>query len=84
MTKNASDLFAKLGKSQQEKTTQTQPTKTTTRATGKRSNPDYVQVGAYIKRSTDKAVKRLLIDNDEMDFSELVESLLLQWIDDHA
>lgn len=83
MTKNASDLFAKLGQSQQEKTAQTQPTKTTTRATGKRSNPDYVQVGAYIKRSTDKAVKRLLIDNDEMDFSELVESLLLQWIDDH-
>lgn len=84
MTKNASDLFAKLGQTQQENITQTQHTKTTTRAKGKRSNPDYVQVGAYIKRLTDKAVKRLLIDNDEMDFSELVESLLVQWIDEHG
>ncbi|NJR57242.1 MAG: hypothetical protein HC768_23600 [Acaryochloris sp. CRU_2_0] len=54
------------------------------RQQGKRSDPDYIQVGAYIKRSTDKSVKRLLIDEDDLDFSDLVEKLLKKWIEENS
>ena len=49
------------------------------RQKGKRSNPDYTQVGAYIPKELDKAVKRKLIDED-IDFSELVANLLSKWL----
>lgn len=52
------------------------------RQTGKRSNPDYTQVGAYIPKELDKAVKRKLIDED-IDFSELVANLLSKWLIDN-
>ena len=51
------------------------------RQKGKRSNPDYTQVGAYIPRSLDKAVKRKLLDED-IDFSDLVAELLIKWLSD--
>ena len=46
---------------------------------GKRSNPDYIQVGAYIPKTVDKDVKRKLLDED-MDFSDLVTKLLRDWL----
>lgn len=49
----------------------------------KRSDSDYLQVGAYILKSTDKAVKHLLIDEGDMDFSDLVQSLLKKWVKEH-
>ncbi|UBF30078.1 hypothetical protein K9N68_38485 (plasmid) [Kovacikia minuta CCNUW1] len=49
------------------------------RQRGKRSDPNYLQVGAYIPKSLDKDVKRLLIDQD-LDFSELVTKLLQEWV----
>lgn len=50
------------------------------RAKGKRSNPDFEQVGAYIPKSLNLDVKRLLLE-DDIDFSELVAKLLQEWVD---
>lgn len=54
------------------------PTPTRQTATGKRSDPAYTQVSAYVRKDTLKRVKRLLID-EEQDFGELVEELLQGW-----
>lgn len=51
------------------------------RQKGKRSNPDYTQVGAYIPKNLDKEVKRKLLDED-IDFSDLVADLLIKWLSD--
>jgi len=48
---------------------------------GKRSNPDYEQVSAYIRRETYKDVKIALLQQSEgKDFSDLVEELLAEWL----
>jgi hypothetical protein len=50
-------------------------------ATGKRSDADYVQTTAYIHKDTHREVKiALLKSGDDQDFSELVDSLLIQWL----
>jgi hypothetical protein len=54
------------------------------RPRGKRSNPDYEQVTAYIKKKTYKQIKIALLEQDDIgDFSELVEELLSQWLNQH-
>ena len=55
------------------------PAKKNGRQLGKRSNPDYIQVGAYIPKEVDRGVKRKLLDED-LDFSELVTKLLQDWL----
>ncbi len=51
------------------------------RPRGKRSNPDYEQVTAYIKRETYRNTKiALLQQRDNQEFSELVEQLLNEWL----
>lgn len=50
------------------------------RATGKRSDPNFTQVGAYIPKTLHRQVKRLLIDEDG-DLSDLVTQLLQEWVD---
>jgi hypothetical protein len=48
---------------------------------GKRSDPDYEQVSAYIRKDTYKNVKiALLQGEDSKNFSDLVEELLEQWL----
>lgn len=91
MAKDKADLFSQLGAIRKDKeagASHEEPTQAVSGAskrkqTGKRSDPDYLQVGAYILKSTDKAVKRLLIDEDDMDFSDLVQSLLEKWVKEH-
>lgn len=56
-----------------------QPKRRQRQATGKRSDPNYVQVGAYIPKALNKDVKRLLVDADE-DFSDIVRDLLQAWV----
>jgi hypothetical protein len=56
------------------------PDESNVRTTGKSSNPNYTQALAYVKKDTYKAVKRELLDKDDLDFSELVESLLNEWL----
>ena len=49
------------------------------KATGKRSDPNYIQVGSYIPKDLNKEVKRSLVDY-EGDFSDLVTELLEGWV----
>jgi hypothetical protein len=50
---------------------------------GKRSDPDFVQITAYIRQDTHKAAKVALLEQDlDQDFSELLESLLRDWLGD--
>lgn len=59
------------------------PPKRKGRAKGKRSDPNTKQVGAYIPKDLDKEVKKLLLDCEGMDFSDLVTQLLEGWVADN-
>ena len=49
--------------------------------TGKRSNPDYRQVSAWVRRDTYKRVTdRLYVREDRREFSDLVQALLEAWL----
>ena len=51
------------------------------RPSGKRTDPDYAQVTAYIRKATHHGVKlRLLQEGQGREFSELVEELLATWL----
>lgn len=51
-----------------------------TKKPGKRGDPKFEQVTAYVLRETYRETKKKLLDQDDgMDFSELVESLLTEW-----
>ena len=48
------------------------------KSSGKRTDPDFKQVGAYIRKDTYLKIQRLLLEQPEQDFSDLVEELLIQ------
>jgi hypothetical protein len=49
--------------------------------TGKRSDPDYRQVSAWIKRDTyEKVTLRLFTKENRREFSDLVQDLLAKWL----
>jgi hypothetical protein len=51
------------------------------RPTGKRSDPDFEQTTAYIRKDTHRNVKiALLEEGEEREYSELVEELLSKWL----
>ena len=51
------------------------------RPAGKRSDPDYEAITAYIRRDTHRDVKIALLQaGDGQEFSELVEQLLSKWL----
>jgi hypothetical protein len=50
------------------------------RPAGKRTNPDYGQVTAYIPKSLHEDVKIALIKEGGKEFSTLVEELLFEWM----
>ena len=50
------------------------------RPTGKRSNPDYVQVTAYIPQALYTEVKIALLREGGGEFSDLVTELLSSWM----
>ena len=53
------------------------------RPPGKRSKDDYRQVTAYIKRDTYRKIQRTLFDSEaKQDFSDLVEMLLVKYLDE--
>ncbi|MDB9529927.1 hypothetical protein PN498_28330 [Oscillatoria sp. CS-180] len=56
-----------------------EPKRRQRKATGKRSDPNYIQVGAYIPKELNKEVKRSLVDY-EGDFSDLIAELLEAWV----
>jgi hypothetical protein len=47
---------------------------------GKRSNDEYRQISAYIRKDTHRRVKIALLEQDR-EFSELVEELLGEWLE---
>ena len=49
------------------------------RPRAKRSDPDFKQITAIIRKDTHTAAQRLLIGR-EQDFSELLEELLATWV----
>lgn len=49
-------------------------------AGGKRSDPDYTQVSAYVGREMYRKVKIALVTDGERDFSDLVDELLRRWL----
>ena len=50
-------------------------------AGGKRNDPDYEQVTAYVRRDIHRRVKIALLQEDQkLEFSELVDDLLAQWL----
>lgn len=49
------------------------------RPRGKRSDPKFIFLGGYIKRTTYRAVKRRLLRED-MEISELLQILLDKWL----
>ena len=52
------------------------------RPPGKRQNPDFEQVTAYIRKQTHQGVKIALLQQGEgQEFSELVERLLAKWLE---
>ena len=66
-------------------TTPTEPTPAVVvrgRPRAKRSNPEYQQVTAYMRRKTYAAARKLLIDA-QLEFSELVEQLVREWVHSH-
>jgi hypothetical protein len=51
------------------------------RPNGKRSNENFQQVTAYVSRDVYKQTKMKLLSNDnQQEFSELVNSLLIKWL----
>ncbi len=50
------------------------------RGGGKRSDPGYTQVSAYVGRETYRKVKIALVVDGERDFSDLVDELLRGWL----
>ncbi len=68
---------------QQGKASQTSTTETRRRGrpNGKRSNENFRQVTAYIRTETYKKTKmKLLADDNQQEFSELVDELLNKWL----
>ncbi len=56
------------------------PTATRVRGTGRRSDPSYIGVFAYIPKTVNETVKERLFKRKDLDFSGLVEDLLSQWL----
>ena len=54
--------------------------KSTGRRTGKRSDPAFRQVSAWIRRDTYDRVTIRLIREERREFSELVQTLLEDWL----
>jgi hypothetical protein len=60
-----------------------QTTKASGVGRGKRSDADYRQVSAYVRRDTYQKVKIALLEEDR-EFSDLVEELLEGWLESRS
>jgi hypothetical protein len=46
---------------------------------GKRNNPDYTQISAYIRKDTHRAVMQAIVT--KRDLSDLIEELFTEWLE---
>jgi len=82
---NAPEPSAETTSVQAETSTAPEPGKGRGRPTGKRSNPDFEPTTVLLRKQTKRKASRLLEDTDSAyDFSELIETLLGQWISKHS
>lgn len=79
MTKSKFEgIFAAKGKGTK-KAAQTADSPTATgREVGKRKNPDYTQISAYIRKDTHRAVMQEIVT--KRDLSDLIEELFTEWL----
>ena len=86
---NAAKLQESSGRGQEATTTADRPTATMPRPvgrpSGKRTDPDFQQITAYVRKDTMRSVKIALLqeaDPDEgpRETSELIEELLAEWL----
>ena len=73
------DELVKARQKDQESSHQDPPSRRAAPSAGKRSDSEYKQVSAYIRRDTHFKVKLALLQEGR-EFSELVEELLGEWI----
>lgn len=82
---NFSNLASELKARKQPRTKEdstTEETKSNSKSKkGKRSDPNYIQTGIYIQKDLQNKVKKLLLDEPDLDFSDLVNNLLEEWAD---
>jgi hypothetical protein len=51
--------------------------------TGKRSNPEYEQASAYVRKKVRRRVTQALAAQEpRVDYSQLVEALLIRWLEE--
>lgn len=51
---------------------------------GKRSDPNFIQVGVYVPKELHIRVKKLLLDRPDLDMSDLVGELLQAWVEEQG
>lgn len=74
-------LSQELEVNQPQQADPSQPSQKRGRPKGKRSDPDYEQVTAYIRKDTHRDVKiALLSEGNGREFSELIQQMLEQWL----
>lgn len=79
MSKSKFDgIFAAKGKGAKKPAAPTQAARASKRPAGKRSDPDYTQITAYIRKGTHEDVMRAIYKRQEL--SELIEELLAGWL----
>ena len=76
--KKAKKASSKKLEQQVEKAEEIKPK--TRKSTGKRNDPDFKQVGAYIRKDTYLKIQRLLLEQPNKNFSDLVEELLTNYL----
>lgn len=59
----------------------TKPSNSTPKGKGKRSDSEFTQISAYVRKTTHRDVKIALLQEGEQEFSDLIEILLIQWLD---
>lgn len=83
--KTAADMFSNLADLHEQQSEAPKaveaPAQRKRKKTGKRSDPNYIQVGAYIPRTLNEDVKIKLVRHDG-DFSDLITELLEKWVAD--
>ncbi|MDJ0569755.1 MAG: hypothetical protein QNJ53_11985 [Pleurocapsa sp. MO_192.B19] len=76
--KQAKKASTKTKEQKVEKVEEAKPKKR--KSSGKRTDPDFKQVGAYIRKETYLQIQRLLLEQPDKDFSDLVEELLTDYL----
>ncbi len=78
MTKSKFEgIFAAKGKGTKKATQTDSPTATSPRQ-GKRNDPAYTQISAYIRKDTHRAVMQEIVT--KRDLSDLIEELFAEWL----